>query len=595
MRTSQAQTIHVDPGGERTLHGLGVSAGVAIGPAYVVESGLTPVPEFFVPAEAVEEQKRRLVEAVDKARRQLRRLKAKATQLPAAAAEEVSYLLDAHLSILSGSRLIRGVEKRIDQERCNAEWAVQTEITAIAQQFAAMDDAYLAARIQDIRDVAARLIRNLEDRKFKAFSTLPSDSIVIAEEITPADTALMDPRRVGGFASSLGGAESHTAIMARSLGLPAVLGVAGLLRRIQSGQTVIIDGTGGQLIIDPAPETLAEYQRRRAHIAAERSELRLFIGEPSRTRDDVEISLHVNIELPPEVASAVDVGAAGVGLVRTEFQFMNREDLPSQDEQYEQLRSIVEGMAGKPVTLRTLDVGGEKLASALGPHIGESANPALGLRAIRLGLKEPMLLETQLSAMLRASAHGPVRILVPMISSITEVRQVRTILGRVAHRLKRRGVPISKPLPPLGVMIEIPGAALAADALAEISDFLALGTNDLIQYTLAIDRGDEQVASLFDPLHPAVLRLIQFSAAAAHRARIPISLCGEMAGEPRYTALLIGLGIRELSMSPTNLLRVKRRIRTINSAAARRRANLVMEQSDPGRIASLIDDFNDTG
>jgi phosphotransferase system enzyme I (PtsI) len=281
-----------------------------------------------------------------------------------------------------------------------------------------------------------------------------------------------------------------------------------------------------------------------------------------------------------------------VGLLRTEFLYMNRDDLPGEEEQYQALRRIVDGMAGRTVTARTLDVGGEKLASALGDHFPPSANPALGLRAVRLGLKEPKLLETQLAAMLRAGAHGPIRILLPMISNPGEVRRVREMMGRVAERLRAEGVAIADPLPPLGCMIEIPGAALAADALAGVSDFFAIGTNDLTQYTLAIDRGDEQVAYLYDPLHPAVLRLIQFATEAARRAGIPVSVCGEIAGDPRYAALLLGLGIRELSMSPGSLLAVKRRVRALDLVEATRRARQIMEQSDQGRIAALLDDLN---
>ena len=577
------------------LHGLGVSTGIAVGKAHVVEVGFEQVPEYVVIPDEVDAELKRFATAVAKSQRQLGKLKAKASHLPESAAEELSFLLDAHTAILSGSRLIRGVERRIAEDRYNAEFAVHAEVTVIAHHFAGMDDAYLAGRGQDIRDAGTRLIRNLSDRKFQAFATLPRDSIIIAEEITPADTALMDPTRVAGFATALGGAEGHTAIMARSLGLPAVLGVPVLLERVKNGQLVIVDGTAGLVIVDPDPSTLAEYRRRQAVLDTERQQLKTLIGQPALTRDALRIGLQVNLELPREVDAVVELAADGIGLLRTEFMFMNRVDLPGEDEQYESLRGIVAAMDGKPVTIRTLDVGGEKLASSLGDRFAESMNPALGLRAIRLSLREPKLLDHQLAAMLRAGAHGPIRILLPMITSVAEVRQVRAALVRAVQRLRRRKVAISDPLPPLGVMIEVPGAALAADALAGVSDFFAIGTNDLIQYTLAIDRGDEQVADLYNPLHPAVLRLIQFAVEAALRARIPVSVCGEMAGDPRYTALLVGLGVQELSMSPANVLAVKRRVRTLDSVAAVRRARVVMDQSDPGRIAALLEDFNETG
>jgi phosphotransferase system enzyme I (PtsI) len=288
----------------------------------------------------------------------------------------------------------------------------------------------------------------------------------------------------------------------------------------------------------------------------------------------------------------MDAGAEGVGLLRTEFMFMNREDLPDEDEQYQALRQIVETMAGQPVTVRTLDIGGEKLAVSLRDHMGEAANPALGLRAIRLSLKRRDLLDAQLAAILRAGVHGPVRILLPMISSVSEVKQVREALVQVARRLKRRGQKLPDPLPPLGVMIEVPGAALAADALTQVADFFAIGSNDLTMYTLAIDRGEEQVAHLYNPLHPAVLRLIQFSTEAALRARIPVSVCGEIAGDARFTPLLLGLGINELSMAANSLPRVKQRIRSLDYLAATRFARQVMDQWDSGRIAMLLDDFN---
>jgi len=310
-------------------------------------------------------------------------------------------------------------------------------------------------------------------------------------------------------------------------------------------------------------------------------------------QDGFLVELWGNIEFPAEVDPCLGRGASGIGLYRTEFLFLNREDLPGEDEQYEFYAALVRGMGGRPVTLRTLDIGGDKLPDALaGYATTEAANPALGLRAIRLALKERRLLDTQLAAMLRAAATGPVRILLPMISSVGEIRKTRDALNQVARRLKRRGAKIADPLPPLGVMIEIPGAALAADALAAEADFFAIGTNDLIQYTLASDRGDEQVAHLYNPLHPAVLRLIQFAVEAALRARIPVSLCGEMAGDPRFTPLLLGLGIRDLSMAPSNIGRVKQRIRGLDMVAATRRARAIMDQLDDARIASLLDDFN---
>lgn len=574
------------------FEGLGVSPGIAIGPAHVSESGAITVPEYAIPAAGLAAERERFARAAQNARRQVQKLKAKAGVLPATAAEEVGYLLDAYLQMLTDSRLIRGVDRRIQEDRINAEAAVQAEISEIAKSFAAMDDTYLSARIQDIREVGARLVRNLTKAPHKAFSMLAAGTVVLAEDLTPADTALLDPSRIAGFTTVLGGAESHTAIMARSLGLPAVLGVAGLFGGVETGDTLIVDGGAGRVIVNPTPAVLADYQRRRRGLERERQNLARLSKLPAVTRDDVEIVLQANLELPRELDQALEAGAAGIGLLRSEFLYMNRDDLPDEEEQYRALKQLVEGMGGRPVTVRTLDVGGDKLAYSLGGHVADSVNPALGLRAIRLSLKEPALLEAQLGAMLRAGAHGPLRILLPMIAMPSEVRRVREAMKKVARRLQRRRVPIADPPPPLGVMIEVPGAALAADALARCCDFFAIGTNDLTMYTLAIDRSDEQVAHLFNPLHPAVLRLIQFTTEAALRARIPICLCGEMAGDPRYTGLLVGLGIRDLSMASASLPRVKQRIRGLDLVAATRRAALIMDQSDSGRIAALLDDFN---
>jgi phosphotransferase system enzyme I (PtsI) len=577
---------------ERRFAGHGVSPGIAIGPVHVVESGMDKVPEYRIANAKIAAEIERFDDAVARSLRQVRKLRRKAQEAASATSEELGFLLEAHEHMLSGSRLVRGVAKRIREQQANAEHAVQTEISEIAKGFADIDDPYLAARVQDIRDVGMRLIRNLTKTPFHAFSDLPRGTIVIADELTPADTALLDPRRVAGFATALGGAEGHTAIMARSLGIPAVVAVPELVGALQSGDEVVVDGVSGTVVASPDKATVARYERRRDDLAREKRTLSRLRRAPAITSDGEEMTLKVNVELPVELETAKEVGAAGIGLLRSEFMFMNREDLPGEDEQYRQLKMIVEEMEGRPVTVRTLDVGGDKLATALGGHFADAANPALGLRAIRLGLKVPSLLETQLAAILRAGAHGPVRVLLPMISSVAEVRQVRKTVERVARRLRRRGARLADDLPPLGIMIEVPGAALAADALASAVDFFSIGTNDLTMYTLAIDRGDDQVADLYDPLHPAVLRLIQFATEAALRARLPVNLCGEMAGDPRYTALLLGLGLRELSMAGASLPRIKKRIRDLDLNEAMRRTRNIMDQADSGRIAAMLDDFN---
>ena len=572
--------------------GLGVSSGIAIGPAHVVERGLAHVPEYRLEEGSVEAEVARFREAVALSTKQIRKLHAKAASLPGEATEELRYLLDAHLQMLSGSRLVRGVEARIRRARSNAEAAVQAQLSEIAQTFAGMEDSYLASKIDDVREASARLVRNLTRAGYRAFSGLPAGTIIVAEEITPADTALMDPARIGGFAAALGGAEGHTAIMARSLGIPAVLGVPGLVDTVRAGDVVAVDGVRGGIVVNPGAATGAKLERRRQALERRRRQLARLRGVAAVSRDGERITLQCNIELPGELPLAREAGAEGIGLLRSEFLYMNREEPPSEDEQYVAFKDIVEGMAGAPVTVRTLDVGSDKLAYSLGAHIAPSVNPALGLRAVRLSLKAPALLEAQLAAILRAGARGPVRILVPMITSVGEIRRVRAILDGVVRKLTAARVPIAQS-PPLGVMIETPGAALAADALAEACDFFSLGTNDLTMYTLAIDRGDEQVAHLYDPLHPAVLRLVRFATDAARRAKLPVNLCGELAGNTRFTAMLLGLGLRDLSMAPPNLPRVKQRILSLAVSDAAGHAEDLLRQTDAGRVARLIDAWPD--
>ena len=576
---------------EHRLIGIGVSPGIAIGPAYLGERGGLAVSERHISTSETGAECSRFAEAVSFSVKQLRKLKTRATALPGSAADEIGYLLDAHLAMLANSRLVRGVQNRIATMRINAERAVQLEIEEIGRSFAAMKDPYLAARIDDIRVVGERLIRNLIKKPFVAYASISDGAVILAEEVTPADTALMDPRRIVGFAAEFGGPDSHTAIMARALGLPAVLGVPALLERARPGASVVVDGGEGLVIVDPDPATLEGYLERQHAIAREHRHLARLRRVPAVTRDGVEIRLEANVELAAEIEPALANGAVGLGLVRTEFLFLNRDDLPDEEEQYEFYAALVRGMGGRMVTLRTLDIGGDKLPEPLAGY-AEAANPALGLRAIRLSLKERRLLDAQLAAMLRAATLGPTRILLPMVTTVGEIRRTREALDQVARRLRRRGLRLPAAMPPVGVMIEVPGAALAADALASESDFFALCTNDLVQYTLAADRGDEQVAHLYNPLHPGVLRLIQLAVEAAERRDIPISICGEMAGEPRYAALLLGLGLRELSMAPRNIPRIKQRIRSLDMVAATRRAHAIMDQSDGRRIAALLDDFN---
>ncbi len=577
---------------ERQLKGLGVSPGIAMGPLHIRDNQAIEVNTFDVGADGVEAERERLKHAVATARRQIKRLGERARRLHGEASDEMRWLFEAYLQMLKDSRLVRGADQRIIDHHLNAEAAVQQEVTAIAGEFTRVEDSYIAARLDDIREIGARLVRNLTKTTVKPYATVPAGSIVVAEQLTPADMAQIDPDRIVGATAVLGGIEGHAAILARALGLPTLLGVTELLSAARSAAFAILDGGAGVVILDPAPETVARYERRREELARETKKLQRLRDLPSITRDGVDITLSANVELPVEMGHVENYGASGIGLLRTEFMYMNRDDIPSEDEQFDILMGMIEVMGDRPITVRTLDVSAEKAADAVLDGFDDTAASALGLRGIRLSFAKVDLLETQFRAILRASRHGNLRILLPMVSRVAEVKRARDILKKTAQRLRRRKVPMADTLPPLGTMIEVPGAALAADALAQHCDFFAIGSNDLTMYTLAIDRANEHVAHLYDPLHPAVLRLIQFSAEAALRARKPVSICGEMAGDPRYAALLIGLGFRELSMTATNIPRVKQRIRDMELQGAMQRARLIMDQIDSGHIASLLDDFN---
>jgi phosphotransferase system enzyme I (PtsI) len=585
--------MHIfDSAEEIVLTGLGVSHGIAMGPAYLVQIEHPKVPEYFLTPDHVAAEVGRFDHAVTQAQQEIAALRKNAHGLPEEVAGDIGLLLEAHLAMLSGSRLIRGVRQRISQGAINAEQAVELESRAIAEQFRQLDDQYIAARSEDVLSVGYRLIRILMNVRYLSLNDVPPGGIVLAREISPADTALLDPRKFSGIATVHGGVAGHTAVMARSMGLPAVLGLSpALLESRHNGAFAIVDGIDGKLILHPTFTTRLRYEQKLLHLKRDRKSLQKLATLPAATLDGTEIVLKANLEMPRDIEDILASGAQGIGLFRTEFMFMNRETLPTEDEQFENIVEVVRAMRGAPVTFRTLDIGGDKLAKSLGAYLSEAANPALGLRAIRLSLKEPQLLRTQFRAILRAGFFGPVKILLPMVTTAAEVELARKILKECYAELQKERLPVPAALPPLGTMIEIPAAALSADSLAAVSDFFALGTNDLIQYTLAIDRGNDQVASLFNPLSPAVLRLMEFSIQAGLRAEIPVSICGEMAADPKYTALLVGLGIREMSVGFASLPRVKQRVRELTLEKANEHARHVMDQYDPARIVQIVNGF----
>ena len=581
------------PTTQRVFIGSGTSMSAAIGRAHVINSGLGQIPKYHIPKNDISDEINRFRKAVSKAQKQVKRLKAKTGSLTDATAEELELLLDAHAAMLVSTRMLSGIEKNIIESNLNAEAALEIVVEEIVQGFAKVKDAYLAARVQDIKDVGSRILRQLMKSPYHVYSKVPKGSIIIAQELSPADTALMDPDSVAGLITEQGGSEGHTAIMARSLNIPAVLGVTKILSKIKHGDTVIVDGDGGRVIVNPDLNTLEEIKRKSEARRRLNRQLTRLRSLPAVTQDGVLVGMQANIELARDVEGAKHAGAEGIGLLRTEFMFLNRSSAPTEEEQYQTLKTIVTEMSGRPVTVRTFDLSNENLPQSKNTRPNNSINPLLGLRAVRLSLKQQRLFEIQLSAILRASMHGEIRILLPMISSIHQVREVKKILRRVHLKLLQQGQISAEKLPPLGAMIEVPGAALIADSIIQEADFLAIGTNDLTMYTLAIDREDEQVANLFNPLHPAVLRLIQITLQAAQRGNKPVSICGEIAGDPRFAPLLIGLGVRELSMASQNLPRVKQRIRALKTGPATRRAMAILDQTDEDQVQRLLDDFNE--
>jgi phosphotransferase system enzyme I (PtsI) len=569
--------------------GLGVSPGIAIGTAYVHNPGFISVPKFGIDNDKIDAEKDRLINAVEKTSAQIKRLKEKAEKEHENSSEEVSFLLDVYEQMLRGSRLIRGVLERIESKKINAEAAVQDEIDSLNAAFSSMNDPYFSSRIEDIKGVGTRLINNLSNKVTQTFSNLPENTIILASELTPADTASLDTKKVAGFASITGGAQSHTGLLARSLSLPAVIGVSKMLEKVRTGDKVIIDGTYGLVIINPDQETIDKFIQYRKDFLGWRESLAGLKDLPSETVDGHTITINGNIDLPSEAEVLIDSGAEGIGLFRTEYLYMNREGLPTEQEQFDIFSMVVQRMKGKPVTIRTLDIGGDKLSGLLPTHKG--SNPALGLRGIRCSLKYQDLLETQFAAILRVANLGKIKILLPMVSCVEELFTAKRILKETYQRLQNEGIALPEKIPELGIMVEVPSAAIMIDSLIDFVDFVSIGSNDLTQYILAIDRTDDEVASLYNPVHPAVLKLIKKTCDAGVIAGKPVCLCGEMAASPQLTALLIGMGISELSMPAANVPTVKQRVRCLNRHEAISLAKEISEIKFPAEIFQTLEKY----
>ena len=569
------------------LHGLAVSPGIAIGRASLISHATLEVAQYQVKERDVEAELARFDAALTAVRGELDTLKVEAGASLGAPAE-LSAFVDLHAMILTDPLLAEVPRQLIRERRCNAEWALVQQLEQITEQFDEIEDAYLRERKHDIIQVVERVLKVLLGHRRKlARRGRDEEIIIVAHDLSPADTIQFKKLKIGGFVTDVGGATSHTAIVARSLAIPAVVGLHHARGLIQEDELLILDGTRGVLIVAPDARVLEEYRLRKSELELERSKLKLLKTAHAVTLDGVEIELAVNIELPQDIDKVREVDADGVGLFRTEFLFMNRDDTPGEEEQFEAYRSVVKALPGKPVTIRSLDLGADKVSRGMRAAARIETNPALGRRAIRYCLAEPQLFLVQLRAILRASHYGRVRLLVPMLAHAHEIEQTLVMLSLAKAQLTEAKVKFDERIE-VGGMIEIPAAALALGPFLKHLDFLSIGTNDLIQYTLAIDRTDESVAYLYDPLHPAVLRLIAMTIAAGRRAGLPVAVCGEMAGDPSLTRLLLGMGLTQFSMHPAQLLEIKQQVMKSDYSLLRGRVARMLRQDEPGRLLELL-------
>ncbi len=576
-----------------TLHGLPVSAGIAIGQAHLMSHATLEVSHLVISPRMVDKEVARFEAALARVRDEFAALKGR-TQHSSA---EFGAFIDLHSMILSDPELAEVPKDLIRERRCNAEWALVQQMEVLVDQFEKFDDQYLRERSYDVRQVVERVIKELVGQPgrmaLKSSKGLKEENlIVVAHDLSPADVIAYKEHHFAAFVTDVGGSTSHTAILARSLRIPAVLGLHNARQLIRDKEVLIVDGTRGVLIVNPDPRILDEYRLRKTQIELERSKLRRLKTARSVTLDGVDIGLHANIELPGDVANALDGGAEGIGLFRTEFLFLDRGDMPTEEEQFEAYSAVVKGMGGRPVTIRTFDLGYDK---DLHPEkvFGErlQSNPALGLRAIRLSLAEPKMFQTQLRAILRASRYGKIRLLIPMLSQAHEIDQTLAAIERAKASLRGEAAAFDEAIE-VGAMIEIPAAALAVGLFLRRMHFLSIGTNDLIQYTLAIDRSDEQVAPLYDPLHPAVLMLLAHTIASAEKVNVPVSICGELAGDPSLTRLLLGMGLRQFSMHPAQIVAVKQTIMQSNCAELAPIVRRLLRHEEPAKIREQLAKLN---
>ena len=574
-----------DPRRTVILQGMGVSPGVAIGTAYLVRRIDAPISRYQIQDKGLlAEEIRRFRKAVKDSENQLLEIKRKFKDQEGL---ETLYILDVHIMILRDKMLIRQTIQNIEDKGVNAEWALRMTLDKYRDVFSKVDDEYLRERVSDVEYAGQRILRNLAGIHHESISGIGDNAIVIARDLSPADTMQMKVEKIQGFATDMGGKTSHTAIVARAYQIPAVVGLEKITTEVRTGDVVVIDGTAGAVIVNPDPEIIRRYEDKKRHYETIEDSLLKHARKPAVTLDRHRVLIGANIEFTEEIASAVQHGTDGIGLYRTEFIYINRDRLPTEEEHFCTYRKVVESKGIRWATIRTFDLGGDKFISD--PRLAAEMNPVMGLRAIRFCLREVDLFKVQLRAILRASAYGRTKVLFPMISGMEELRETKRIFNEVKKELKREGIPYGKDVK-IGIMMEVPSAALIADDLAREVDFFSIGTNDLIQYTLAIDRVNERVSYLYEPLHPAVLQLIRRIVEAGHKAGIEVAMCGEMAGEPAYTMVLLGLGIDELSMNALVIPRVKKIIRAVTMQECRKLADRVMSFNSASEIEFFVRD-----
>jgi len=570
------------------MHGIPVSGGIAIGHAHLVSHAKLEVAHYVVPLQQVAEELARFAAALETVRADLEELR---SQIPPSAPREFESFLNLHLMILDDATLSKAPRQIIETEHCNAEWALKVQMDALLGQFDQIEDAYLSERKADVIQVVERLLKALLGHPgYVPPPAMGSGErlILVARDLSPADVIQFRQHQFASFITDLGGATSHTAIVARSLNIPSIVGLHHARQLIRENELLIVDGTQGMVVVDPDPQALAEYKLRQNQWELERQKLKRLRDTRATTLDQVDIELQANIELPDDVEQVREYGATGIGLFRTEFLFLNRDGLPGEDEQFEAYRRVVREMDGLPVTVRTYDLGADKHINGNEPT---GANPALGLRAIRLSLTEPQMFLAQLRAMLRASHYGKLKILIPMLMSASELNQTLNYIAQAKQSLEDRHIAYDRGVE-IGGMIEIPAAALALNIFVRKLDFLSIGTNDLIQYTLALDRTDDTVSHLYDPLHPAVLNLVSQIIRSANKAGKPIALCGEMAGDVQLTRLLLGFGLRQFSMHPSRLLEVKQQVLQSSLREAAPQASKMLRTDDPDKLRAMLARLN---